>query len=217
MKKQLLVLLAAAVLFSSCMGIGRKKVNNPGDIGKDEVLVVGKVVYDPPMTNETQEIIMLGGDALRYKTWLICGTKLRKIAEAAINPSSPDLEGAIETVQDETFYTVNRNYPIYFIAGLFYKKAITTSCGYNCWNTYYGGVFVPGSFYIDIKPEDKAVYVGTIKYTRDNFWNIKRIQIIDDYNKTMPEFRAKFPGMELRKALIREPAPGVVPEVGSAY
>jgi|GEM_PF-1634265 hypothetical protein len=217
MKKITVFFLVLALFLTSCVSIGRKKINNAGDVAKGQVLVVGKIVYDPPMTKDTQDLRFIGDDTIRYRTWLICGTKLRTIDKSAVNPGSPDLSGSIETVQNQTFYTTNNNYPIYIIGGIFYKEVYTESCGYNCTEQVFNGVLVPASFYLDIKADDQAIYVGTIKYTRDNFWNITNIQIIDDYNKELPAFKAKFPGFKLRKALIRQPDKGVVPEVGTSY
>jgi hypothetical protein len=218
MKRLLLLMLVFVFLVSSC-SVGRKKINTAADIGKDQVLIVGKIVYDPPMTKDTQTIQIFGWDSLRYRTYMICGTKLRTIDDSAVFPLSPDLNGSIETMQGETFYTTNMNYPIYMIGGIFFKEVYSTSCGYNCEQQVYKGVLVPASFYIDIKPDDanRAIYVGTIKYTRDNFWNVTRIQILDESKEMAPIFAKKFPGMKIRRALIRQPEPGVVPAVGSPY
>jgi len=51
---------------------------------------------------------------------------------------------------------------------------------------------------------DKAVYIGTVRYTRDEFFEIKKVAIVDDYERANSEFRKKFgTKIALRKALLR--------------
>lgn len=217
MKKSILFLLLIAFVMTSCAGLSsRPKARSASDLGQNQTIIVGKIVFDPPLTPESQDL-NFGYDAFRYQIYMICGTKLREIVNEAALPGSGDLNGSIEAVQDETFYTINRNVPIYMIAGIFYKGIYVQSCGYQCTRVLYDPVGLPASFYIDIKPADKAVYIGTIKYTRDNFWNVTRIQILDEYDKELPAFRIKFKGIKLTKALIREPGKDAVLKIGSPY
>jgi hypothetical protein len=54
-----------------------------------------------------------------------------------------------------------------------------------------------------LRPGDKAVYIGTIRYHRDEFFTISRIQIVDDYGHANAEFKKKFGSKHsLRKALL---------------
>jgi hypothetical protein len=50
---------------------------------------------------------------------------------------------------------------------------------------------------------DKAVYIGTIQYYRDEFFNLKKVVIKDDYQRANSEFKKRFKtGMTLDKALL---------------
>jgi hypothetical protein len=44
----------------------------------------------------------------------------------------------------------------------------------------------PVTFTLDIQPGDRAIYIGTIKVTRDIFYGIKKIEIYDEYNRILP-------------------------------
>ena len=57
---------------------------------------------------------------------------------------------------------------------------------------------------VDIRPGDKAVYVGTLRLHRDEFHEVTKAELRDDYNEAMAEYRKRFAGEPLpRKALLR--------------
>lgn len=57
---------------------------------------------------------------------------------------------------------------------------------------------------INIKPTDRAVYIGRLVYTRDDFNSITAIALKDDYKSAVKKFRRKFGrNIKLRKSLIK--------------
>ena len=106
---------------------------------------------------------------------LMMDDKLRPMPE---DPRIADFAGRIEAPIGETF----------FVRG----KA----------SSQQKAVF-PGGFQVAIKPGDRAVYIGTLRYQRDEFWEIQRITVLDEYAKANAEYQAKFgAGQPLRKALM---------------
>lgn len=68
-----------------------------------------------------------------------------------------------------------------------------------------GRILLPVRFKIDIRQTDKAVYIGKIRYTRDDFNSITKVELKDDYNKANKIFRRKFGNRyRLRKSLIKK-------------
>jgi len=64
-------------------------------------------------------------------------------------------------------------------------------------------IILPAGFKINIKAKYKAVYTGKIRYIRDDFNSITRVEFKDDYKKSLKEFRKKFgKKYKLRKSLI---------------
>lgn len=69
-----------------------------------------------------------------------------------------------------------------------------------------GSGFAPlqGTFAVAVRPEDKAVYIGTIRYHRDIFFGTEKVEIVDEYAEAQSEYRRKFGvGLVLRKALVQ--------------
>ena len=211
-----LFFLSCAVALSSCNGIAKRdNVYSAGGVPDDKVIIVGRVEFDPPMTNKSQKL--LSNEEYRNLITFICDEVLQPIYEDNIRPNSLVFEGSIEALHGEPFYALSDRVPFYFIAGLLYKNIYETSCGYRCIKVNYEYLLFPGSFHINIKPGDKAVYIGTIVYERDNFFTVKRVIIRDDYDKEMPKFRRTFGNIKLRKDLIREPAVDAVFSIGAPY
>ncbi len=63
-------------------------------------------------------------------------------------------------------------------------------------------VYFPGGLKVSIQSGDKAVYIGTIRYHRDEFFNITKTRIVDDYGRANAEFKKQFgTKVALRKSL----------------
>jgi hypothetical protein len=57
-------------------------------------------------------------------------------------------------------------------------------------------------FRVDIRPGDRAVYIGTIQYYRDEFFSTEKVVVKDDYAAANAEFQRRFGrGVTLRRAL----------------
>jgi hypothetical protein len=56
----------------------------------------------------------------------------------------------------------------------------------------------------DIKPADRAVYVGTFRFHRDEFNEVTKAEILDQYPEASAEFKKKLGnGNDLRKAIAK--------------
>ncbi|PKL91768.1 MAG: hypothetical protein CVV21_07005 [Candidatus Goldiibacteriota bacterium HGW-Goldbacteria-1] len=217
-KKGNLIFLALLMLvFTTSCGLNnvKKTIYSASELPSDKVLVVGRVLFDPPMTEESQSLE--GQEIYRYLMMFVCDEKLTPLKEENEIFSRLAKHYRIEGYLDDTFYAVSEPEAFYIEAGVMYKNIYTSSCGYKCTQINYEYLSFPGSFHINIKPGDRAVYIGTIIYQRDNFYNVKRIIIRDDYDKEMPKFRRYFGNMKLRKALIREPAEDAILKIGAPY
>jgi hypothetical protein len=57
---------------------------------------------------------------------------------------------------------------------------------------------------LDLRPSDKAIYIGTLRLHRDEFHEVTRAEVRDDFAHANAEFKRKFgTDARLRKALIR--------------
>ena len=114
--------------------------------------------------------------------------------ELTEEPGWGDFKGRIDAPFGEEFIVRSPNEPFYVIAGMM----ILTMGRSGTDNAYF-----PGGLKANIRPGDKAVYIGTIRYHRDEFFEITDAEIVDEYDRVKAEFEEllgnTFP---LRKALL---------------
>ncbi len=215
MRRLILLFLGAAVLFSvSCIAAPRKKALVPSDVSAGKVILVGKIVLHPAFAKGEQRIKTLGAENYINKTFIINDEKLKSFKTPDLNKNAflTDLwSGRVEADIGETFYAVCPGGPLYLYACAVVLKVGLESTG----NQFYLAVgnqrpataaltssiaYFPMNIRVDIKPGDRAVYLGTFHYYRNEFNQFVKVKVQNDYNAEYRVFRDKFGDIPLRKA-----------------
>jgi hypothetical protein len=179
------------LLLSACStGSPKAVVEKPGDVGSGEVILVGRVEFVPPLGPDDQQ---LTGSGKQYKDKVLLVTDERPRRIENLRPG--DLKDRIEASLREPFYVKSGNRPLYIVGAVVVMQKTLS------WDP--GRLQLPASYKIDIRPGDKAVYVGTLRYHRDEFFGITRIEVIDSYARAEVDFRKRFGAhLLLRKSLM---------------
>jgi hypothetical protein len=183
--------LSGALLLMAMAGCTapRPAVDDVSTVGSHEVIVVGRIELTPSLTDEDQILKGIGTGKFKNKVFVIT------------NEEWQDKQGGIELGDDffeatlgEPFYIKGSNKPFYFLTGVIYTEVSSKGAMQN--------VNLPGGVKIELRSNDKAVYVGTIRYTRNEYFDITRAEINDDYDRANAAFKKKF-GVKynLRKVL----------------
>lgn len=183
--------LSGALLLMAMAGCTapRPAVDDVSTVGSQEVIVVGRIELTPSLTDEDQILKGIGTGKFKNKVFVIT------------NEEWQDKQGGIELGDDffeatlgEPFYVKGSNKPFYFLTGVIYTDVSSKGAMQN--------VNLPGGVKIELRSNDKAVYIGTIRYTRNEYFDITRAEINDDYDRANAAFKKKF-GVKynLRKAL----------------
>lgn len=186
-------------LVSGCIGPAKPFATSLNEVAQNEVIVVGKIVLDPPLDDSEQRLktfssgsgLIINPSAQHYRNKVILFTdkENRKIT----NPAAGDYHGRIETTLGEIFYVRANNEPFYIVRSEIWMDLS---------NSGMEMAVLPAGHRIDLRPGDRAVYIGTIKYHRDEFFTTNNVEVIDDYNKELAAFKTKFGnGVKLRKAM----------------
>lgn len=179
--------LLAAALAGCVVPPAREPVASLESLREGNTLVVGRVELVPALRKDEQKIQALNSGSLVNKMFLIADERDRELQD---EPQLADFAGRIEAPLGENFFVRSPSKPFYILGGLVY---LTDS----------NRAYFPGGAKVGIVPGDRAVYVGTIQYHRDEFFNITKVVIVDDYARANAEFRAKFGARyALRKALL---------------
>ena len=191
------VLITAMLALQSC-GMGGaflKEADSVNSLSREEVIVVGTIELIPKLEEDDQDLESPAG------VWDLFGVGNMNKNRAMIQfNSKPEVDGYKIIMNPELgktfFFKVPRDHK-YLV-----EAYVMTEF------PRYGGsgkILLPMSFKVNIKPTDKAVYIGKIKYTRDDFNTITGVKLIDNYKKANKQFKKKFGSKyKLRKSLIKE-------------
>lgn len=175
----------------ACAPPPRAPLTSLDSLGREEVVLVGKVELVPALRKGEQKIRgMVVGD-FENRMYLMMDEKLRPLPE---DPRIADYAGRIEALIGSTFFVRSKAVPSYVLGGVLFLDIGGSS---------QQKAYFPGGFQVAAKPGDRAVYIGTLRYHRDEFFEITRITIADDYREASAQFEARFgKGQALRKALL---------------
>jgi hypothetical protein len=189
--RRLLILFALTFFCVSAGAAARKPISSFGKLGANETVVVGRVELVPPLHEHDQRIRGIGTGRFKNKMFMIVDEEYQELTE---EPGRGDFKGRIDASFGEEFIVRSSNEPFFIIAGMMYL-----SLGHGLPDQAY----FPGGLKADIRPSDKAVYIGTIRYHRNDFFEVTETEIIDDYERVNGQFMKEF-GNEhpLRKSLL---------------
>jgi hypothetical protein len=189
--RRLLILLALGSFCVSALAASRKPISSFAKLSSNETIVVGRVELVPPLHEHDQRLRGIGSGRFENKMFMIVDAEYRELTE---EPGRSDFKGRIDANIGEEFIVRSSNEPFYVIAGMMYL-----SLGHGTPDQAY----FPGGLVAKIDPDDRAVYVGTIRYHRDEFFEVTKVEIVDDFARVNTEFIEQFGNDHpLRKALL---------------
>ena len=195
--KRLLAL--AAVALAGCVSVSETNVQNLAELGSDAVLVVGKIEIVPPIRPEEQSYKAL--DPFNSKRHFMGRAVMfmsdkREYQEYTNDALNPPLQ--------ETYFLKVPRTKRYMVKGSVTMAFALRTVSRRQAVTDQAELMFPAPLEFDLRPADRAVYVGTLRLHRDEFHEVTRAEVRDDYARAAAEYRAKFPGAPLpRKALLR--------------
>jgi len=195
MKRALIA--AAALLAAGCVSVS-EDVTSARDVGGDDVMLVGKIELVPPLKPDEQQYRAL--DPLNSKRYFMG----RAILFTADKPEYRDRTGhALNPPLEQTFFVKLPKAHRYVVKGsvtmTFASNGASARSGFDQTELLF-----PVPIELDVRPGDKAVYVGTLRLHRDEFHEVTKAELRDEYTAAMKEYRKRFAGEPLpRKALLK--------------
>ncbi len=183
------------LLAVSCVPGKRREVGSPSELGSGEVLLIGRIKVTPPITKDEQSLPGVVED-WRYRVMVLISDQFH-LVQHPVNIS--DYRGRIEAPPDREF-SVAIPANSFWIRGGVVPLHLTEGPRDEA--------LLPGGIRVELRPDDHAVYIGTIHYTRDEFWQIKSVKVEDEYDRVCTEIEKRWdPFGPPRKALITLPSP----------
>jgi hypothetical protein len=193
---------AAFVVLAGCGPMPERPVTTLSEIGAGSVAVVGRLELQPPLRPKEQQIKPgtfdpFGvGDTMRDRGFLWFGRSADTPAEKGEFVMNPKL-GELYVLR------VPKNTPN-MLGGYILAQYVARMTGPRSVAVDDARIEIPGGLRYDIRPDDKAIYVGTLVLHRDEFNEVTRVVVVDEYAPAAAEFKKRFgPGTALRKAIPR--------------
>jgi hypothetical protein len=190
--RRLLALIILCALGIPAAAAPRKPIDSFDNLGANETVVVGRVELVPPLREHDQQLRGSLSGKYANKMILMVEAEHRDLTE---EPGLGDFKGRIDAGFGEEFVVRSTAEPFFIIAGM-----ILLSVNHGLSDQAY----FPGGLEADIRPGDKAVYVGTIRYHRNEFFEVTQTEIVDEYERVRVAFEKQFGDAHpLRKALLK--------------
>lgn len=190
------LLTVTALMLQNCSMGGQllKEAESFDSTKKNEVIIVGTIEINPKLTEDEQKLDPSGViDLFGYAEM----NKNRCMIQFNSSPEAGNYKSMINPELGKFFAFKVPDSMHYMVEG----SVLTEFTRHG--NT--GKILLPTWFKIDIKPKDKAIYIGKIKYTRDDFNSVINIELEDDYKNAKKYFIKKFGNKyKLRKSLIKK-------------
>ena len=193
MTLRLSLLLSLLLTITACTFTpGIKPINNAADLKSDEILIVGKIrlvpKFDP--TEQSLPTMMINRELVEEKLFLAIDDELKPIEGYA---SYSGLRKVASVPFNKTFMVAAKRTDPMIFSGAFF----IVGSGQGPDNYY-----LPGGLKLNYSKKDKAIYIGTIEFHRNDYDEITKVKLIDEYTQANKVF-TKIHGKKLSLKKIK--------------
>ena len=183
----------AAALLAGCVSVS-EEVGSISEVGSDSVLVVGKVQLVPKLRPDEQQVSP-PNDVFNTKRYFLG----RAVMFMSDGPSYKErTSNALNPPLEETFFLKVPRTQKFMVKG-----TVTMEMKMRSGHLDQTDLVFPAPLRLDIRPADTAIYVGTLRLHRDEFHEVVKAEIRDDYASAIVDYRRKFGAAAApRKALF---------------
>lgn len=180
--RRLLAIAGIGILLGGCVP-ALEEVKSAKDLQPNEVLLVGKVELIPKLEKfEQQNLKGIGTGKFKGHFGLIFAAQkptYKKGSESGTTYKQMDNYALVEP--GKTFFVrYPKGKPVYFLGGVIY---LSSDGGALESIKLPGGIsYVPGK-------NARAIYLGTIRYSRDDYNAIKKVRLVNQLNEAVRDLR----------------------------
>jgi hypothetical protein len=185
--------LSAVALVASSGCMSNLPVYSGGGVSDGEVVIVGRVELVPPLAADEQGVVGQNTIATidyENQAYFITDNHYRDVGPA---PEPAEFDGGLKASLGTPFHVRAPDTPFYVLrGGIFLKTGQINEIAY-----------LPAGFVVQLTPADRAVCIGTLRYARNEFMDILRVDIIDDCARISEWFARVDPELALTTRLAQ--------------
>lgn len=157
-------------------------------LGENELFVVGKVELVPPLRADEQDLKTGGSGRLKNRVYVFFSDRFVDIPNLGLGAG----KHAALVDLGKPFAIKRRGADsLHYSGGMIWMQSTASHSGYmnSRTNIQTGHLYLQSNYLYAITPTDKAVYVGTWRYHRNEFNQIKKVEYVDEYAQGLREYR----------------------------
>lgn len=155
--------------------------------GVNEIVVIGKIELDPPVNANLEQQThwnVVGDGRILNQLSMATGASPEPVSTSPIRMR--DWQAGIDAKWGEIFVVKMPRQRTFFRGAMMQLDVMSQD-----------RLWFPGGVYFDIPDGAQAIYIGTLRYYRDDFNVILRAEVIDEFNTTKSELKQRFANTEL--------------------
>ncbi|MDP1863486.1 MAG: hypothetical protein Q8K52_06220 [Thiobacillus sp.] len=138
--------------------------------GSSEVVVIGKIELVPPISAEFEQRKhwnVIGEDRMLNHVLVATSAEYKPVDTSKLNGS--DFSNSLEIKWGVPFMVKAPRQRTFLNGGVTFLNVKEQE-----------RLWFPGGYYFDVPNDAKAVYIGTLRYTRNDFNTITKVEVIDE-------------------------------------
>lgn len=180
----IILLIVMQIGLSSCFKI-TPEFTEFSKLKNGEIVLVGRIEVDPPKAKPDEDI----EEYPEYYNLFFSSLNDKYIetetrGDRANNRNDLNKLEWFNRYFGKTFTAVTKFRPVYIN-----PLGLTLELGGE--DKHYEHIYLP-PLKVEYKKGDRAVYMGTVRFHRNKFWDVEKVEIIDDYKREKREFEKKF-------------------------
>ena len=187
-----LLIAAFALALQACAMPQALPEANVLDAGADEVVLIGKIELVPPLDPKFEQRSrwnVVGEERLLGRVWMSTGAEYRPITTSELKGS--EFQHSLEAQWGVPFMVRAPRRRTYLNGAVTHLDALRQE-----------RLWFPGGLWFDVPAGARAVYVGTLRYYRNDFNAITRVEVLDE-RRDLAALLKRAPATDVRTSLLQ--------------
>lgn len=166
--KKLLPLLLSVLLLQACAIPQALPQATSLAAGDADVVVIGKIELVPPLEpGEQKSRWNVIGEKRMFRIWMATGAEFRPVRTSQVQAS--EFQSSLEADWGQPFMVKMPRQRTFFNGGLTFLDGVENA-----------KLWFPGGYYFDVPAGARAVYIGTLRFHRNDFNTITKVEVVDE-------------------------------------
>ena len=183
---------AAALLLQACAMPRMLPAATDLKAGGEEVVVIGKIELVPPLHQLEQKTHwnVIGEKSMLGRIFIATGDMHKPVKTGT--PDAADFQSTLEAEWGKPFMVKMPRHGTWFNGGMAHLDVLNQET-----------LWFPGGMYFEVPQGAKAVYIGTLRYHRNDFNAITRVEIVDERRDIPVVLKTAGAPAEVRTSLLK--------------